>query len=264
MKRSYLDRLARAARWYLPPAEAGEVIDDYRELLAGDWRSQAELVRDLGEPDRAAYMLVRPGAYPRWAVLFLAMAACLVLPAASLVNPELWSFFNGYLYRFPVPEIFMVLTLGLLFLSRRALCSPAGRRPKGLVLTVVLLFLAGLAVTGWFWWVFYLSPEEMKALVACLGMSTVQHVYLIPMVLGILAVIPGLWALVQARVADRRWRGLYLAAVTVALLCFAVLSVLRDMDVNGLRALGGWQAPYLYRWLALAAAGALGTGVSLC
>ena len=173
MKHSYLDRLAWAARWYLPPAEAREVIDDYQELLAGDQRSQAELVQDLGEPDRAVYMLVRPGAYPRWAVLFLAMAACL-------------------------------------------------------------------------------------------GMSTVQHVYLIPTGLGILAMIPRLWALVQARVADRRWRGLYLAAVTVALLCFAVLSVLRDMDVNGLRVFGGWQAPCLYRWMALAAAGALGTGASLC
>ena len=264
MKRSYLDRLVRAARWYLPPAEAAEAIEDYREMLSGDTRSQAELVRDLGEPSRAVYLLARPGSYPRWVALFLAMAACLILPAAALVSPGLWNFFTRYLYRFPVPEILMGLTLGLLLLNRRELCPPAGRRPKGLVPGAVLLLLACLAVTGWFWRLFYLPPEEMDALVARLGSDTVRHLYLLPTVLGVLAVIPGLWGLVLARVEDRRWRGLYLAAVTVVLLCFAILCVLRDMDVDGSRVLGGWQNPYFYRWLALAAVGALGTGVSLC
>ena len=47
----YLSRLSRAARWYLPPAEAAEVLEDYREIVAG--RSEEELRRDLGTP-RAA------------------------------------------------------------------------------------------------------------------------------------------------------------------------------------------------------------------
>ena len=51
MRRDYLSRLSRAARWYLPPAEAAEVLEDYREIVAG--RSEEELRRDLGTP-RAA------------------------------------------------------------------------------------------------------------------------------------------------------------------------------------------------------------------
>ena len=35
MRRDYLSRLSRAARWYLPPAEAAEVLEDYREIVAG-------------------------------------------------------------------------------------------------------------------------------------------------------------------------------------------------------------------------------------
>ena len=51
MRRDYLSRLSRAARWYLPPAEAAEVLEDYREIVAG--RSEEELRRGLGTP-RAA------------------------------------------------------------------------------------------------------------------------------------------------------------------------------------------------------------------
>ena len=48
MRRDYLSRLSRAARWYLPPAEAAEVLEDYREIVAG--RSEEELRRGLDAP----------------------------------------------------------------------------------------------------------------------------------------------------------------------------------------------------------------------
>ena len=64
MRRDYLSRLSRAARWYLPPAEAAEVLEDYREIVAG--RSEEELRRDLGTPRAAMRQLAQPKAYRRW------------------------------------------------------------------------------------------------------------------------------------------------------------------------------------------------------
>lgn len=261
MKRSYLDRLERAARWYLPPREAEEVAGDYRELLAGDSRTQAELVRDLGEPDKAVYLLAQPGNYPRWAALFLAMAACLVLPAASLVNSDMERVFTVYLGLFPMPEILMGLTMVLLFLGRRSLCLPGKTRSKGPALTAAAVLLAGMGVTGWIWHLLCLPSEE---LLERFSTGFLQNVYLFPEILAAAMAGVGLWALVRARVADRRWRGVYLAAVTVVLLAMRLLLLLHGMDVTGEMLREGWQAPYFRRWLALAAAGALGTGVSLC
>ena len=260
MKRSYLDRLVRAARWYLPPEAAAEAIEDYREMLSGDTRSQTELVRDLGEPSRAVYLLARPGSYPRWVLLFLAMAACLILPAAALVSSELERFFTCFLFRWPVPEMFMGLTFALLFFGRKSLCPPEKSRPKGPVLAAVLTLLIGAALIGWIWHLLYLPAEE---LLERYSTGFLQHVYLFPEVLGAAVTGAGLWALVRARVTDRRWRGLYLAAVTVILLSMSILNFLHLMDVTA-PLTEGWQNPYFYRWLALAAVGALGTGVSLC
>ena len=43
MRWDYLSRLSLAARWYLPPAEAAEGLEDYREIVEG--RSEEELRR---------------------------------------------------------------------------------------------------------------------------------------------------------------------------------------------------------------------------
>ncbi len=48
MRWDYLSRLSLAARWYLPPAEAAEVLEDYREIVEG--RSEEELRREVGGP----------------------------------------------------------------------------------------------------------------------------------------------------------------------------------------------------------------------
>nr|WP_325204139.1 hypothetical protein [uncultured Oscillibacter sp.] len=81
MRRDYLSRLSRAARWYLPPAEAAEVLEDYREIVAG--RSEEELRRDLGTPRAAIKQLAQPKAYRKWLAVFLILSACVLLPAVD-------------------------------------------------------------------------------------------------------------------------------------------------------------------------------------
>ena len=89
MRRDYFSRLSRAARWYLPPAEAAEVLEDYREIVAG--RSEEELRRDLGTPRAAMRQLAQPKAYRRWLMVFGVLAACLALPMAMARNEIYWS-----------------------------------------------------------------------------------------------------------------------------------------------------------------------------
>ena len=46
MKKDYMTRLERAARWRLPPQEAEDVIADYREMVGDPPRPEEELLRD--------------------------------------------------------------------------------------------------------------------------------------------------------------------------------------------------------------------------
>ena len=86
MRGDYLAKLSQAARWYLPQAEAAEVVEDYRDLIQQEPRSEEELLRDLGSPWSAARQLVQPRAYRRWvavfAVLDIAMFLFLFLPVS--------------------------------------------------------------------------------------------------------------------------------------------------------------------------------------
>ena len=61
MKKDYMTRLERAARWRLPPREAEDVIADYREMVGDPPRPEEELLQELGKPRDA----IRP-LTPKW------------------------------------------------------------------------------------------------------------------------------------------------------------------------------------------------------
>lgn len=92
MRRDYLSRLTRAVRWYLPPAEAAEVLEDYREIVAG--RSEEELRREVGVPRETARRLAQPKAYRRWLMVF----AFLTAPVVVLTVDEMVSELSQCLY----------------------------------------------------------------------------------------------------------------------------------------------------------------------
>ena len=76
MRRDYLSKLTRALRWYLPPAEAAEVLEDYREIVEG--RSEEELRREVGAPWETARRLAQPKAHRRWLAAFGTLTVCLL------------------------------------------------------------------------------------------------------------------------------------------------------------------------------------------
>ena len=187
------------------------------------------------------------------------MAACLLLPAAAPLPGgwRLWGFFQQFLYRFPVELMLLAAGLGVsLVWFRRREAGKEGPLPRG-VTPLLALQLAGMAVA---WSVLYLAAVQpqgpMDFLQVHAGLA--GHIADILLWMGFLLSLTGLWALVQARLADRRWRAVYTLSLTMTALVMAALSVLWDMRLDGSPA---DSLPYC---ALLTVLGLAGTGVSLC
>ena len=259
MKKDYFTQLTRAARWLLPPEEAREVLAEYRDILDAAPRDDESLRRDLGGPVEAMRLVSQPKLYHRWLAAFAVMAACLLLPAAAPLPGgwRLWGFFQQFLYRFPMELMLLAAGLGVsLVWFRRREAGKEGPLPRG-VTPLLALQLAGMAVA---WSVLYLAAVQpqgpMDFLQAHAGLA--GHIADILLWMGFLLSLTGLWALVQARLADRRWRAVYALSLTMTALVMAALSVLWDMRLDGSPA---DSLPYC---ALLTVLGLAGTGVSLC
>ena len=241
------------------PEEAREVLAEYRDILDAAPRDGESLRRDLGGPVEAMRLVSQPKLYHRWLAAFAVMAACLLLPAAAPLPGgwRLWGFFQQFLYRFPVELMLLAAGLGVsLVWFRRREAGKEGPLPRG-VTPLLALQLAGMAVA---WSVLYLAAVQpqgpMDFLQAHAGLA--GHIADILLWMGFLLSLTGLWALVQARLADRRWRAVYALSLTMTALVMAALSVLWDMRLDGSPA---DSLPYC---ALLTVLGLAGTGVSLC
>lgn len=259
MKKDYFTQLTRAARWFLPPEEAREVLSEYRDILDAAPRDDESLRRDLGDPVEAMRLVSQPKVYHKWLAAFAVMAACLLLPAVSPLPGawRLWGFFQRYLYRFPVELMLLAAGLGVsLVCFRRREAEGKGPLPQGL-LPLLALQLAGLAGTWWMAWVVLDQP------VGVMGFfrdhpAIAGSMAAVLMWGGALLALTGMWGLVRARLLDRRWRAAYALSLTVVALVMAVLSLLWDMRLDAS------PADSLPCFVLLTALGLAGTGVSLC
>ena len=68
MKKDYMTRLERWARWMLPRQEAEDVIADYRDIVADE-----ELFRELDTPQNVIKPLVQKRPYYAWLAAFILM-----------------------------------------------------------------------------------------------------------------------------------------------------------------------------------------------
>ena len=260
MKRNYLSRLSRAARWYLPPAEAAEVLEDYREIVEG--RSGEELRRDLGTPRAAMRQLAQPKAYRRWLAVFLVLSACVLLPAAGVVRSELsWLFglFLNDLMQTPrYAEMMLPLgtVLALVWFRRN------GRKEETLpkwVVPLLILLLLGIAWVSFLAWTLFAERWDLLN-----ALFPEERVWLHRLTLGLNALAAGtvgMIGLVKARLADRRWRAVYVLGLTGAVACLFMWKMYTGMFWEFQP---GWQTPYVIRYMVIILVGLLGTGVSLC
>lgn len=249
-KQTYFKKLSRLVSWRLPQAEADEVLCDYRELLSQrPPEEDVSLVEELGTPLEAARMVTEPKPYRLWLVAFGVMAGCLLLPEVLLLRANF--------ARFPIGLMAALFVLGtavcLLWFRPR---QRAGRRPlpRGLLplsacvlLVLILAAAAAVSVAAGVWKSLPLRWHGpiLLAILWCLGSA---------------AAAVGLLGLVRARTADRRWRALYVLALTVLVECVLVAAVLCTLDADLSAA---WRAHAVYL-ATIGAAGLAVTGGCLC
>ena len=258
-KKDYLTRLTQAARWQLPPKEAAEVVADYRDMLAGDGRTEEALVQEVGTPWQAVRLVRPPKSYGRWLLAFTALAGCLALPLHWLLlryTPTL----SGFWWSSFIFSLFLLgggLGLSLFWFGRQGQREELSRSWYACMagLLVLLACVWGLAGVCF-------SPKLLELAAQWEPRRVGQSVRTCLELIGLLAALAGLLGAVWARLADRRWRAVYVLGLTVLLAALLLCSVLTSMDLS----LSGerWWVPYALRMALLTALGLVGTGVSLC
>ncbi len=277
MKKDYLSSLSRAARWCLPPAEAAEVLEDYRDLIEQEPRSEEALRRDLGSPWNAARQLVQPKAYRRWVAVFAVLAACVLPPAVLPLLRELSGRamfrFDAYgadwLWWFPglcdrvIPFrtglLLAGVALALVWFRRGKGEDKCRTLPKG-VMPLLLLLLMGMAFQWVNAWILLNEPVKVwewltSEIVEALRLAMTLDMF----VMGVI----GVFALVKARMTNRRWRAVYIPALAGSVLGMAIYALWCYADLSAVGT-AGWQTPILLEYIAITVLGLVGTGVSLC
>ena len=258
MKRDYLSRLARAARWYLPPAEAAEVLEDYRDLIEQEPRSEEDLRRDVGTPKDAIGQLVQLKAYHRWLMAFAVLAAGVLFPAVGPIWSRLF-WWNGIDWFAQLDWVFLLAGSILSFVWFQQNGKREGALPKKMFLAM-LVPLAGMA---WSWFlalsVMYWLDPVLQFMNAHSVSGPAIHWSLL---LGGLAMgLTSLLGLFKARISDRRWRAVYVLGLAGTLMSLGVWSMLSSMSLDFS---AGWQTPLLLRYGFITIVGLVGTAVSLC
>lgn len=265
MQRDYFSRLKRAARWYLPPAEAAEVLEDYQEIVEG--RTEEELRRDIGTPRAAMRQLAQPKAYRRWLAVFLILSACVLLPAVdpileglsltvwlSGISHMFWNS-NGSIARLSMPLFPLGIVLPLVWFQRN------GRKGRALSKRTLPIFALVLLGIAWVWFFFWAILAERFDVIDFLFPDMIWTVRLITCLNILIAGTAGMTGLIKSRLEDRRWRAMYIWGLTGIVLNTFLWQIFTSMNLDGS---DGWQGPYWARLVFITLVGLLGTGVSLC
>ena len=274
MKKAYMERLERWARWMLDAPEAESVIADYRDIVGTPPRPEEELLRDLGRPGEAVRPLARPKAYRTWLTVFTLLAACILVPGATAYW-GLWSIWDWCFYD-------QQLTIGSLSLGVRGIVlaviggttalgwfrlrgCKAGKMPKGIPILLTLLTVWSGAVI-WFDWLWmhdtlgFVRWITETAFTEALLPGFWQAIHLFLQFGGTAVALIGVWGLIKARLHDRRWAAVYVLALAAMLLTMESLLILMMIASP----MDDWYAPYLGTYCAIFAVGAAGAGVLLC
>ena len=233
MRWDYLSRLACAARWYLPPAEAEELLEDYRETVR---------------------QLVQPKAYKRWLTVFAALTACVLVPMVMARNDVYW---NPILRQVYAVSFCLGIGLSLLWFQRN--WTREGRLPRGIVILLALILL-GMA---WVWFLAGLVLAEAWELLHLVVESviTARSLYVFLTLEFFAMGAASLFGLVKARLGDRRWRAVYVLGLSGTILAITFYLLLSSMNFDGF--VPGWWKPYMMQYTAITLFGFLGTGLSL-
>ncbi len=254
MKKTYLDRLARWARWMLPRQEAESVIDDYREIVGTPPRPDEALLRDVGAPRDAVRRLADPKQYRLWLATFLLFSLCALAPCLSSTASLWW-----FLHLDAVCVVLSVVGSAAVALWFRRFGKKEPRMPKSLpiVLAAFFVWCGGILLFDWCWMRdpmgFVRLFEQFTPYVG----SAVAGACRISAVAAALACV---WSLVKARTGDRRWAAVYILSLAVILVAMETRMLTATLSVFS----AGWYVPFLRRYCAIFAVSLVGAGAALC
>lgn len=282
VKKDYMARLERWARWMLPRQEAEDVIADYRDIAA-----DPEMLRGLDKPRNVLRPLTQKKPYYTWLAVFAVLAACILIPGASPHGPfwRLWDVcFGGpygggwtaYSFSHWGPILAGIgLIASLVWFRHQG--RKEGRLPKAAKVWLAVL-AAWLAAVFGVSWLALRAPQGFMAMWGEVpwtyfgvpimgGMTRPLSTLILTGVLqygGTAAAILGVYALVQARAGDRRWAAVYCLAMAVMLVSMEFLAVFTAMDPTAATIAASWYLPVLGQCAAYSAIGFIGAGAALC
>ncbi|MDE6259965.1 MAG: hypothetical protein K2M42_03765 [Oscillospiraceae bacterium] len=274
MKKDYMARLERAARWRLPPQEAEDVIADYRDIVGTPPRSEDELRRELGKPRNVIRPLIQKKPYYTWLAVYVALAACVYLLGHTGFGFYSWEFYRlcFELGHFHLGPVFALLGMALaLVWFRRRRDEPKSPVPKGIIITLAVL-LVWIGLVFLFNWAVLCAKDDffamwgmMEPLIGPRGHLVYRSMHLSTWAMCLLPFFvsyTALYWLVKARVRDRRWAAAYVLALTAIVITMETVALVTSMDPTlfieiGLRA-------NLPKCAVITVIGLIGTGVALC
>ena len=277
MKKDYMTRLERAARWRLPPQEAEDVISDYREIVGDPPRSEEELLRDLGKSQDAIRSLVQPKQYYIWLAVFCIMSFCVLALSFSQYEWRFWLiYFEDYFYGTGDSLSRVVTVLGAVtaLVWFRWHGRKGAQLPKAIpiLLAVLLALCGGVILYCWagsrdfnsfaaMWGTYkpWIGPNSVT------GISASVHLPLTFMAEGsVIISIAGVFWLVKARTRDRRWAAVYIMALTVILAALNTVAWVHSMDIPISITPEEIFRQLLFQSAGITAVGLIGAGVALC
>ena len=277
MKKDYMTRLERAARWRLPPREADDVVADYREMVGDPPRPEEELLQDLGKPRDAIKPLTPKWPYRIWLAVFAFLSLCILSFGISVYNWRLFLiYFDDYIYgtRDLLSRIVTVLGTVIAMMWFHQQGRKEARLPKAipLLLAFLLACCGGIMLYCWaFSRDFYGFLDAWGTMPALLGPNSGEPIsvsFYLPqdfMIYGslILSLAAVFW-LVKARTGDRRWAAVYILALTFILAALNVVAVIHSMDLTPPTTFEDVFRQMLFQSAGITVAGLIFAGVSLC
>lgn len=283
---NYITQFSKAVKWRLSYQEAEDVMRDYEELLSEkerenegnceckckcEWADVSDSERmgkgdmcfALGTPAEAARSLGSKGAYECWLLVFFVLVASLVTifymmisycpPLSSLlVLPDILAY--SILAFFGVG----ILVSFVWFRPDRKRKDP--KIPTGIFLTLgVILALDTALVMSVLYFFQRLFIESLPMLFA-------QLIAFILVASGGFMMVVGVLAIIKSRMSDRRWRAVYILALTSLIIGFLFLQilVLYDFNMDSGTLFGDFLTEELRGCATLGCVGLLFSGISLC
>lgn len=272
MKKDYMIRLERWARWMLPPQEADDVLADYRDIVGTPPRSDDELLRDLGKPRDVIRPLIPSKAYRVWLAVFAIMAVCVLMLGISptAIGFPIWLLFFNVWAEYPCGPILAVLGAVTALVWFRRQEQKKDRLPKAILilLVVFLAYIGGILLFCWanaqdyegflaMWGTMRPLIGPNNAVPRLMYLCELAMIYTCPLI-----ALAGVLGLVKARMDDRRWTAVYVLALTAILMALLVLHLATNLMVS--ENAGELAGRMLIRCSVTAAIGLVGAGVALC